>query len=152
MSCKRFDQEWEGWLRGQASREFLAHLGQCRACAGQAVELARTGDWLARLRQEPPLPDTAFWAKLAERLEAEDRAGDSWTALSWVAARATLALAVLVLLMTLGVLLQPSPAAVTDFDAPQSYLEESNGVAVANGQLNRDQVVLTLVAYQEPPR
>src|SRR3972149_4785013 len=136
MSCKRFDQEWEGWLRGQASREFLAHLGQCRACAGQAVELARTGDWLARLRPEPPLPATAFWARLGGR----------------PGAGAPRALGVLVPLMTLGVLLQPSPAAVTDFDAPQSYLEESNGVAVANGQLNRDQGVLTLVAYQEPQR
>src|SRR3972149_6405380 len=114
------------------------------------MELSRARTRL--LGEHPLLPGSAFWGGLAERLEAEDRAGDSWSALSWVAARATLALAVLVLLMTLGVLLQPSPAAVTDFDAPQSYLEESNGVAVANGQLNRDQGVLTLVAYQEPQR
>ena len=153
MSCKRFEQEWEGWLRGQASRDFLEHLGECRACADQAAELGRTREWLAPLRQEPPLPGAAFWARLAERLEAEDRAGDFWTALDWVAARATLALAVLVLLLTVGVLLEsPAPAAVAEFDAPQPYFEENRGVVLANGQLNRDQVVLTLVAYQEPQR
>ena len=152
MSCKRFEQEWEGWLRGQASRDFLEHLGECRACADQAAELGRTREWLAPLRQEPPLPGAAFWARLAERLEAEDRAGDFWTALNWVAARATLALVVVVLLMILGALLEPAPAAVADFDTPQAYLEEASGVTVANGQLNRDQVVLTLVAYQEPQR
>ena len=152
MNCKRFEQEWEGWLRGEASRDFLEHLRECRACASQAVELARTRDWLTPLRQEPPLPPVAFWVRLQERLEAEDRAGDFWTALNWVAARATLALVVVVLLMTLGALLEPSPAAVADFDAPQPYFEENRGVVLANGQLNRDQVVLTLVAYQEPQR
>ena len=152
MSCRRFEPEWEGWLRGQASRDFLEHLGECRACADQAAELGRTREWLAPLRQEPPLPGAAFWARLAERLEAEDRAGDFWTALNWVAARATLALVVVVLLMILGALLEPAPAAVADFDTPQAYLEEASGVTVANGQLNRDQVVLTLVAYQEPQR
>ena len=69
-----------------------------------------------------------------------------------MAARATLALVVVVLLMILGALLEPAPAAVADFDTPQAYLEEASGVTVANGQLNRDQVVLTLVAYQEPQR
>jgi len=152
MSCKRFDQEWEVWLGGQASRDFLEHLGRCRACAEQARELEQTHEWLTPLRQEPPLPPPAFWARLVERLEAEDRGADFWTALNWVAARATLALVVLVLLMTLGALLEPAPAAVADFDAPQPYFEENRGVVLANGQLNRDQVVLTLVAYQEPQR
>ncbi|MBI4467582.1 MAG: hypothetical protein HY656_09185, partial [Acidobacteria bacterium] len=39
---------------------------------------------------------------------------------------------------------------LTEFDLPPGYLDETTGVATTNGQLNRDQVVLTLVAYREP--
>jgi len=149
MRCKDFEQHWEEWLRGGAPPELAEHLKLCPFCREQAVELERTAAWLASLREEPALPGSAFWARLRQRLEAEERAGDLWVSLNWVAARAALALAAFAFFLTLGVLLEP-PAAVADFDAPRTYLDETAGVAVANGQLNRDQVVLTLVAYQEP--
>jgi len=149
MRCKELEQYWEEWLRGSAPAELAEHLERCPACRQLTAELERTAAWLASLGEEPALPGPAFWARLRQRLEAEERAGDLWASLNWVAARAALALAVLAFFLTLGVLLEP-PAAVADFDTPQGYLAETTGVAGANGQLNRDQVVLTLVAYQEP--
>lgn len=150
MSCRQFEEHWEEWLRGTPPPELTRHLEACAACRRQAEELKQSSAWLAALRVETPPPGPAFWARLRERLEAPGAAADFWEGLSWAAARAAWALAVLVLLLGLGVLLEPAPTA--EFDQPLGYLEESSGVAVANGQLDRDQVVLTLVAYQEPQR
>src|SRR3989338_7081517 len=123
MSCKRFEQEWEGWLRGQASRAFLEHLGECRACADQAAELGRTREWLAPLRQEPPLPGAAFWARLAGGPGAEDRAGGPRAAAAGA---------------------QPPP--------PRPSWGKNGGGFLPRGQPTRAGVFVPRAPYQEPQR
>lgn len=152
MTCRQMEGYWEEWLGGAAPPELERHLEACAACRQRAAELTRTSHWLALLQQEPVEPDPAFWVRLREQLEQREQAAQFWSALAWMAGRAALALAVLLVLFTLGVVLRPPEPALADFDAPQAYLESPTGVPVANGQLNRDQVVLTLVAYTEPQR
>lgn len=150
MRCQEAERLWEEWLGGARLPELERHLESCSACRQQAAELARTAGWVRLLHEETPSPGPAFWARLRRRLEEEERAVEFGDALAWAAARVVLALAALVFLLGLTLLTVSSPApAVADFDAPQTYLDESTGTALANGQLDRDQVVLTLVAYTE---
>lgn len=150
MTCKQVESYWEHWLAGDVTSELVRHLEACPRCRQQARELARASGWVRLLKQEPPQPGPAFWARLRHRLEESERAEEFWSELSWVAARAVLSLVALVFLLGLGLLFQSAAPRLTEFDSPPGYLDETTGVATTNGQLNRDQVVLTLVAYREP--
>lgn len=151
MTCKQAEKYWEDWVFGTAPAAFDRHLESCPRCRRQAAELARTSNWMGLLERPPHQPGPAFWAELRQRLEVSDREAEFWAPLGWVAARAALALGVLVLLLGVGVVLESQEPAVAEFDAPQAYVAQgSAGIPVANGQPNRDQVVLTLVAYAEP--
>lgn len=151
MTCKQVEKYWEEWLAGSAAPEFGRHLETCPRCRQQAAELARTSDWLALLQREPPEPGPAFWAQLRQRLEEGDSAAEFWTTLGWVAARTALALGFLVMLLGLAVMIELPRPAMAEFDAPQAYVAAGTAaIPVAEGRPNRDQVVLTLVAYTEP--
>lgn len=152
MRCGELERFWEDWLSGNAPAEVDQHLKSCPRCCALANGLTQTSRWLALLRQEPPEPSAAFWARLRQRLEETERHADFWTALTVAAGRAAVALAVLVLLLTVWIMRQPSEPAVAEFDTPQIYLEETAGLPVGSQQLTRDGVVLTLVAQTEPQR
>ncbi|MCI0404306.1 MAG: hypothetical protein L0212_12445 [Acidobacteria bacterium] len=154
MKCSELEPYWEDWLSGFAPPAVDRHIRQCPECRALADELAGQPAWLAQARLETPQAGPAFWPRLRESIEAREASGDFWAALAQASARAAVALAVLVLLLAV-VLLQQSPQpAVAEFDGPQVYLEDTPGAVPlpANGRLNRDQVVLTLVAQQEQPR
>lgn len=151
MKCGELKIYWEAWLAGSAPAEVEQHLRDCARCGAQSAELRATARWLAAAAVKPPEASPAFWARLRSELEAAEQRRDSWAALALVGRRAAAALAGLVLLLALGYVKQASEPAVADFDAPQTLVEEPPGsVGPANGQLNRDQVVLTLVARAEP--
>lgn len=153
MKCREVEQLWEEWLSGGSVPLLEQHFRECAGCRELAAELARTPAWLALLREEPREPGPAFWIGLQERLEETRFRWDFWTTLGWAASRAAVVLAVLVLLFAVAVLQAPPEPAMAEFDAPPIYVETAAGnVPVANGQLNRDQVMLTLVAQVEPPR
>ena len=154
MKCTDFEAYWEDRLKGEAPAALEQHLRECAHCRELAGELARTAGWLALLKQEPPEPNPAFWIQLKEKLEERERGRDFWAALGWAAGRAALALTVLVLTLAVGMVWQITHAEVAEFDGPQVYLQESPGSVPlpTNGRLNRDQVVLTLVAEAEPKR
>ncbi|HXE74243.1 MAG TPA: hypothetical protein VNN18_01225 [Candidatus Xenobia bacterium] len=147
MKCAELEVYWEDWRDGRAPAAVEDHLRECAACHELAVELARTRRWLALLKQEPPQASPAFWPGLREQIEAREQGRDFWAALAWAAGRTALALAVLVLVLTLGMVWQVTHAEVAEFDGPQVYLQETPGSVPlpTNGQLNRDQVVQTLV-------
>ena len=154
MNCTDLEAYWEDWRDGEAPAAFEKHLRDCPHCRELAEELARTRRWLALLQQEPPEPHPAFWIHLKEKLEEPERGRDFWASLVWVASRASLALAVLVMAVAVGVVWQTAHTEVAEFDGPQVYLQETPGSVPlpTNGRLNRDQVVLTLVAQAEPKR
>lgn len=150
MRCKDLEQHWEEWLAGEAAPTFLQHLRQCSRCRALAEELAPTARWVSTLRLEPPEPGPAFWARLQERLEESARPLDFWATLASVAGRTAWALAVVLLLFAFWVLREPAePSAVAAFDAPQNYVEDGTLPPVTNGQLDRDQVLLTVVSQPE---
>ena len=154
MKCSELEPYWEDWLSGFAPPAVDRHIRQCAECRALAEELASQPAWLAQARLEAPEASAAFWPRLRERIEAREAAGDFWASLAWASARAAVALAVLVLLLGAVLLQQSSEPAVAEFDGPQVYLEETPGAVPlpTNGRLSRDQVVLTLVAQQEPSR
>jgi hypothetical protein len=150
MRCKDFEQHLEDWLAGEAAPEFLQHLRACSRCRALAEDLAPTGRWVSALRLEAPGPGPDFWARLQEQLEASERRADFWAALGWAAGRAAWALTVVLLLFAFWVLREPAePSAVAAFDAPQNYVEDGTLPPVGNGQLDRSQVLLTLVSAPE---
>jgi hypothetical protein len=154
MKCTELEPYWEDWLSGFAPAAVERHLRQCAECRALAEELARQPAWLAQARLETPEASAAFWPRLRDAIGGREATGDFWSALAWASARAAVALAVLVLLLTAVLLQQSTQPAVAEFDGPQVYLEESPGSVPlpVNGRLSRDQVVLTLVAQQEQPR
>jgi hypothetical protein len=154
MTCTELERYWEDWLSGFAPPEVERHIRQCAECRALAEELARQPAWLAQARLEMPEASAAFWPRLREAIEASEARSDFWGALAWASARAAVALAMLVLLLTGIVLQQSSQTAVAEFDGPQVYLEDPPGAVPlpVNGRLSRDQVVLTLVSQQEPDR
>jgi len=154
MKCTDLEAYWEDRLSGGNAAALEEHLRECADCRELAGELARAAGWLALLRQEPPEASPTFWPRLQEKIEERERGRDFWAALSWAAGRAAVALAVLVLTLTVGMVWQITHAEVAEFDGPQVYLQESPGSVPlpTNGRLNRDQVVLTLVVQAEPKR
>lgn len=150
MRCKDIEQHWEDCLAGEATPAFVQHLRECPRCRALAEELTPTARWVSALRLEPPELGPAFWARLQERLEESGRPLDFWATLASVAGRTAWALAVFLLLFALWVLRDPAePSTVAAFDAPQNYVEDGTLPPVANGQLDRDQVLLTLVSQPE---
>ena len=147
MKCSDFETYWEERLSGESAAALEEHLRECAHCRELAAELARTSNWLALLRQEPPEASPAFWPRLRERIEERERGRDFWTSLVWAASRASLALAILVMALAVGVVWQAAHTEVAEFDSPQVYLQEAPGSVPlpTNGRLNRDQVVQTLV-------
>jgi len=154
MKCSDFETNWEERLSGEKAAALEDHLRECPHCRELAGELARTSGWLALVQQEPPEASPAFWPRLKVRIEERERGRDFWAALGWAAGRAALALAVLVVTLTVGMFWQITHTEVAEFDGPQVYLQESPGSVPlpTNGRLNRDQVVQTLVLQAEAKR
>ena len=154
MTCKEMELNSEEWRSGTAPAGFEEHLRKCAACRELAQELGRTAAWLQAAWLEAPEPGPAFWPRLRARLEEADRRGDFWAALGWAAGRAAVILSAVVLILTVWVWRESAPSnGQVAFDAPQSYLEDSSLPGTGAGrQLNRDEVLLTLVAQQEPQR
>lgn len=152
MKCSEMERYFEDWLEKAAPPAVEEHLRQCARCRELAEELSRTSAWLSVLSEEPGEPSPAFWARLRGRLEEADRGADFWTSLAGLSRRTVAVLTALALVLALWVLSRPEPP-VTAFDAPQAYLDDSALPGPGgNGQLDRDQVVLTLVAQREAQR
>lgn len=151
MKCDQLETHWEAWLEGTAPAELEQHLRECPRCRQVAGELRRTTTWVGLLLKPPHEPGPAFWARLEERLAASDRDANFWATLSWAASRMVLALALLVLLVTAWMVATPSrQVGVAEIDLPPSEVQAAAVIPPAEGTLNRDQVVLTLVAQKEP--
>lgn len=150
MKCADFERYCEDWLSGVAAEEFEAHLRSCDRCRAAAEDLADTCALFPLFRAEPPEPSQGFWVRLEDGLTEADRKAEFWTSLTLTAQRAVFALGVLALALGLWIWTHPAPP-VAAFDAPQTFLAEDSTLPGpgANGQLDRDQVVLTLVARQQ---
>lgn len=150
MTCADFERYCEDWLSGAAPAEFEAHLRSCERCRAAAEELAGTRSLLALFRAEPPEPAPSFWARLEDALTESDRRAEFWASLAFAARRAALALGALALALGLWIWTHPVPP-VAAFDDPQSFLTGDSNLPGPgpDGQLDRDQVVLTLVARRE---
>ncbi len=151
MNCKDFERNAETWLEGRAAPELAEHVQGCPVCAALAAELAGQRRWLPVLKLSAPEPGAAFWPRLNERLAAQDRRGDFWAALGWVASRAAVALALVVVLLAIWVWREPGVLPVqAAFDEPQVYLDDGALPSpLSHGQMNRDEVLLTLVSQPE---
>ena len=153
MKCADFERYYEDWLSGVAGEEFDAHLRSCDRCRAAAGDLAGTRALFALFRADPPEPSQGFWVRLEDGMAEADRKAEFWTSLALTAQRAVVALGVLALGLGLWIWTHPAPP-VAAFDAPQTYLAEDSALPGpgANGQLDRDQVLLTLVARQQEER
>lgn len=153
MKCADFERNGEAWLSGAAPAEFEAHLRACERCRTAAEEIAGTRSLLGLLRAEAPEPSATFWARLEVGLREADRKNESWTVLALSARRVAAALATVALALALWIWTHPAAPAAA-FDAPETYLQDDStlpGPGVS-GQLDRDQVLLTLVARQGEKR
>ena len=144
MRCAEVEKHLEDWLdEKQGPPELVAHLAECRRCGQLAAELGRLGGWLDLLRQEPPTLDPAFWVRLRQRVEAARQRQEAfWAAFNALAQRTALGLAVLLVVLSLLNLRQP-PLSIADLEPAQETF------IIANGEITRDQVVLSLVAETE---
>lgn len=150
MKCADLERYWEDWLGGTAPPEFEDHLRACERCRALAGGLAKSRTLFEILRHDPPEPSSAFWARLEASLRQADRKAEFWALLALSARRATVALAALA--MALGLWVWTHPALpVAAFDAPQTFLVDDATLPgpATNGQIDRDQVVLTLVERRE---
>ena len=153
MKCADLKRHAEDWLSGAAPPEIEAHLRTCARCRRLAMEIAGTLPLLEALRTDPPEASLTFWARLEEGLREVDRKAEFWSSLALSAQRAALVLGALALALGLWVWTQPA-APVAAFDAPQVFIIEDSSLPgpASNGALDRDQVVLTLVAQREETR
>jgi len=145
MRCAEVKKHLEDWLAGkQSPPELVTHLAECRHCKQLASEFGRLRGWLELLRQEPPTLAPAFWVRLRQRLEAAQQRQEAfWAAFNALAQRAALGLAVLLLVVSLLSLRQPPPLSIAGLEPAQ------DSFVVANGEITRDQVLLSLVTEME---
>ena len=153
MKCADFERYCEDWLSGVAVEEFEAHLRSCDRCRAAAEDLADTCALFALFRAEPPEPSQTFWAHLEDSMAEADRKAEFWASLALTAQRAALALGTFAVALGLWLWTHPAPP-VAAFDDPQAFLAGESGLPGpgTNEQLDRDQVVLTLVARQQEER
>lgn len=144
MRCREVESHLEDWLKGQASPEFVAHLGTCARCRNLAEQLHRSVPLLADLRQPPPQLDPGFWIRLREKIEsAGERQEAFWTAFNLLARQAAAVLAALLLVLGLLTLRRPPPESITGVELAQ----EGNGLPAE--EITSDQVLISL-AETEP--
>jgi hypothetical protein len=150
VRCAGFERYGEDWLGGDAPAEFEAHLRSCARCRAAAEEIAGSRALLKVLRADPPEASPAFWARLEDALTQADRKAEFWASLVWTAQRAALALGALALGLGLWLWSHPAPP-VAAFDAPEVFLAEDTPLPGpgTSEPLDRDQVVLTLVAREQ---
>ena len=150
MQCADFERHCEDWLDATPPPEFEAHRRACERCRALAEELAGTRGLFGSIRREPPEPSAAFWARLEEGLSEADRKAEFWALLALSARRTAVALAALAMALGLWVWTHPAPP-LSAFDAPQTFLVDDASLPgpATYGQIDRDQVVLTLVARRE---
>lgn len=150
MHCAEFERYCEDWLNGTAPEEFEAHLRSCEHCRLAAEGISGTRAVFGLFREDPPEPTKRFWVRLENSLTESDRKAEFWASLAFAAQRAAVALGVLAFALGLWLWTHPAPT-VAAFDAPETFLADDSSLPGpgANGQLDRDQVVLTLVARQQ---
>lgn len=153
MTCSDFARFAEDWLSGTAPPECEAHLRTCARCQRVAAEIAGARTLFAALSQEAPEPSAAFWAHLEDGLREADRKAEFWSLLALSGKRAVVVLGTLALVLGLWVWAQSAPPAAA-FDAPQVFIADDPSLPgpASIGALDRDQVLLTLVAQREETR
>lgn len=145
MRCAEVEKHLEDWLDGKESpRELVTHLAECRRCRWLAAGFGSVRTWVKLLRQEPPTLDPAFWTRLRQRVEAASQPQEAlWAAFNTLAQRTAIGLAVLLLVLSLLGLRQPRPLSITELEPVQENL------LAGNGEMTRDQVLLSLAAETE---
>ena len=134
--------------------EIDRHLATCEGCREALRVMRQTSAWLRLSRETPLQVGPAFWMRLEAAL-TERQAEPRWfSILGDEYARPLLyALAGLVLVLGLSLaLLEPpataEPSAVLAFDSPPPSTERILP-AGKNGQVDREEVMVTLVAEPE---
>jgi predicted anti-sigma-YlaC factor YlaD len=151
MRCGQLESLLLEGLADKPSPEVEEHLAGCARCRAQREALARSSRWLELLRQEPPELSRTFWIQLRERLESSDAPTAFWVRLVTAGRLATLAVAVAVLLVALGVIHHRAEPSWAELEAPPTTWEElAAGGSSINGGPSPDQVMLTLVSPAEP--
>jgi len=145
MRCTEVEKHLEEWLeRKESLPELATHVAECHRCWQLATGFGNVQTWLNLLRQEPPTLDPAFWVRLRQRIEAASQRQEVfWAAFNTLAQRTAVGLAVLLLLLSLFGLRQPQPLSITELEPVQEDL------LAANGEMTRDQVLLSLAGETE---
>jgi anti-sigma factor RsiW len=67
--------ELEGYLSGEVNRSFARHLEECPPCAGEVEDMKEVSEALHCLRADAAAftPDPGFYARLAQRIDAEEK-------------------------------------------------------------------------------
>lgn len=145
----------EDFLAGSARSEerirIEAHLQECAGCRREVEAMKEMSDLFSCLRSpDPPVPDPGFYARVAQRIEAQQPA-PFWAGILEPVFGKRMALASLLLLATLGTVLisreteeyvaGPSPEMIlaADHDSPVDVIPVNN----------RDQMLFTLVSHTQ---
>lgn len=144
MRCHELESCLEDWLDGKENPALADHLRTCRRCRALAEEMQQLTLLLALLRQEPVMPEAAFWVRLRERMELAERGQEAfWVAFNQLAGRTAAVLAAILLVLGLLTLRQPQPASIAGIEMVQE------ASLLPNGEMTSDQVLLSL-ATTEP--
>jgi len=157
----------EEYLRGSAKsvpQEFQAHLEACEDCARELRLHETQAEMLRTLRSTSEVePRAGFYARVMERIEAQDRSS-IWSVLLEPAFGRRLAVACAMLVVLLGTYFvatelsepmvavaptiasaPPASAAIRDVSVPQITVREDS----AQQQRQRDAVLVNLASFHE---
>jgi hypothetical protein len=159
MHHKILVEQFENYLAGKASEEFLDHLAACRACRTEIGAMENIAEALrsafdGTLRHPDPETDNAlqpplgFYNRVAGRIIREERS-EAWGLFSpGVAFFRRIAFASLLLLAGLGTFLVTSETADAGAD-PASIIAQHDVSSVHSESSDRDRLLVTLATYRQ---
>jgi len=145
--------ELEGHLSGEVvSRQFTRHLEVCPTCAHEIEEMEQISVSLRSLRVDPSemaAPPLGFYAKVARRIEAEEKSPLWGLFAPDLQFFRKVAFASLMLLAVLGSYLVSRESNYADsLVADQATLTEHNSTIPHESPADRQHILVTLAAYE----
>jgi hypothetical protein len=142
--------ELEGYLSGHASRSFIRHLEECPPCAREVEEIEGISESLRVFRTEVPVftPDPGFYARVAQRIDAEERSPLWGLFVPDLQFFHKVAFASLMLLAVLGsYLVSRQYDYAATLEAEQATLTEHNAQSPHDSPADRQHMLVTLAKY-----
>lgn len=144
----------EDFLAGSARTEerirIEAHLEECAGCRREVAAMKEMSEMFSCLRSaDPPVPAPGFYARVTQRIEAQQPAS-FWAGFLEPVFGKRLALASLLVLAALGtVLISRESSEYAVGPSPEMILAADNDAPVDATPVYRDQMLYTLISHNQ---